>query len=118
MSFPFHSGKQKGSAGLFAGPDAWDAWSALMRDDSRLPQPNRICGLMPWPGSDAQPIEQKLAELRDHRDVLFSRHREAAASAYAGKDAAYWARRLTTADHKEPLRVLGITSRYTTFHSR
>ncbi len=81
--------------------DGWTVPQLYLRD--RLTEPG--CG-------GFQELGQKL---RDERAGRLEGTRKRVAGLYAGKDAAHWARRFAEArSGGPPLRVLGLTSRYTT----
>ncbi|MFH1746966.1 MAG: glycosyltransferase [Planctomycetota bacterium] len=98
-----------------AGPEALAQLELLLRDDTRQ-VPYLLTNSLPWPdGCSDQEITSRLdAALGRHGATHQTLLRHASAS-YAGRDASWWARRYANAGQSEPpLRVLGITSRFTT----
>ena len=101
---------------LFAGPSAWEQWrDALLDSDGLLPLPQQLYALPRWPGQPASSAQEIVREVREHFEALHREWSRRAGELYAGRDAAYWARRYASAGPDHPLRVLCLTSRFTTF---
>lgn len=100
---------------LYVGPDAWDDFVTHLSQDDVLPTPGERIALTPWPGMAPSPSEDKLQMLMTIRDEQFRSTRERALKLYEGRDTAYWAERFQKAGPDAPLRVLCVTSRFTTF---
>lgn len=100
---------------LCAGPDAWADWKALMRSEPRLPVTPEVTSLHRWPGQVPSEAQAALDEIQAWKESLIERERRRAEAVYAGRDAAYWAKRFASIGPDRPLRVLGVTSRFTTF---
>jgi len=100
---------------LFAGDSAWEQWRELLRNDSALPEPGQVNSLPAWFGRPPSPAVEMLEQVAQYRKSLQARHRRRAREAYNGRDLTFWARRYETAGADDPLRVLFITSRFTTF---
>ena len=100
---------------LFGGSSAWSDWRALMDADVTLPLPEEVHPTARWPGQQPSPAEQTRSEVAAHRDSLHAELRHRAETIYADRDATYWADRFESAGPADPLRVLFITSRYSTF---
>ncbi len=100
---------------LFAGPDAWEIWRDVMARNPSLPPPANCTTTVRWPGQTPSPSQKRLGEVVQHRQACWSELRRRAEGIYAGRDVAWWARRYATADAGNPLRVLCITSRFTSF---
>ncbi|MBI4579580.1 MAG: hypothetical protein HY718_07760, partial [Planctomycetes bacterium] len=102
---------------LKAGPAAWDDWLALMHRDEELPEPGQVVSLTRWPGDRRPSADDYLQRLKHHRRAVYQQRRADADHLYTGRDAAWWVRRYEAATHGdgEPLRVLCMTCRHTTF---
>jgi hypothetical protein len=100
---------------LFVGPDAWEVWRDVMAKNPSLPPPANCTTTVRWPGQTASPSQKRLGEVVQQRQACWSELRRCAEGIYAGRDVAWWARRYATADAEDPLRVLCITSRFTSF---
>lgn len=100
---------------IAAGPDAMRVVGTMLEDvERRLPVV--ISGGPRWPdGVDERGLELAVGAAREARCGEQRRLAGVAAARYAGVDEAAWARRYARAGAEEPpLRVLGITSRFTT----
>jgi len=100
---------------LFAGPDAWKQWQEFMRQEPLLSSPSEITVLPHWPGAPVSRVEQACQEVIQQRDEAYARQFERANRYYQGRDLALWAKRYESADVTDPLRILGVTTRYSTF---
>lgn len=100
---------------LFAGPDAWEAWREEMAKNPSFPPPVRCTTTVRWPGQAPSPSQKRLAEVVQRRQAAWQELRRRAEDVYAGRDVAWWARRYATASADDPLRVLCVTSRFTSF---
>lgn len=100
---------------LFVGPDAWDQWRQCMCNEHLLPTPKGLMPLTRWPGQRKTPAEETLKTVIRHRLGLQADFLYQAQVMYEGRDIAYWAKRHASAGSDHPLRVLGLTCRYTTF---
>ncbi len=100
---------------LFTGPSAWADWRDLMKTDCSLPLPPEVIQMTRWPGQSPGPAEERLAEVAEHRGALLAGLRNQVEEVYARRNAAYWADRYANAGPEVPLRVLCITSRFSTF---
>ncbi len=100
---------------LFAGPQAWEIWRDTLKGDVLLPLPVTCTATVRWPGQQASPAQRRLGEVIEHRKATLISLRGRAEQIYAGRDVAWWAHRYATAGPDDPLRVLCVTSRFTTF---
>ena len=100
---------------VFGGPQAWERWRELMRGDDTLAVPPAVMRLMPWPGSPPVSGEQVRQEVAGERGREEKKAIEAATGSYGPRDRTWWARRYASAGAGDPLRVLAVTSRFTTF---
>lgn len=101
-------------AHVFVGPDCLDALKQFLRDRPTLPPPQYM---VRGPGPEAD-VQQRVTDVIEALNVDRERHaRSAIATAsqhYGALSAARWAQRWAERDAR-PLRVLGMTSRFTTF---
>ncbi|MCG3127204.1 MAG: hypothetical protein CHACPFDD_02062 [Phycisphaerae bacterium] len=100
---------------IAAGAEAMRVFRATLEDvERRLPVV--ISGGPRWPdGADERAIEQAANAARESRSATLRGLAAAAIQRYAGVDERAWARRFARAgDSEPPLRILGITSRFTT----
>ena len=100
---------------LAAGASAWADWMELMRSREDLAEPRQTISLARWPGDAATPAADCLRQVGEQRQCALHALRSATDALYAGRDAAWWAQRYATSGDAEPLRVLCVTSRHTTF---
>ncbi|HPD30381.1 MAG TPA: glycosyltransferase [Phycisphaerae bacterium] len=100
---------------ILGGPDAWETWRNMMIADTTLPLPSTCQATVRWPGQKPTPGQERLAEVNRHRIDHLIELRRRAEEIYADRDAAWWARRYAAAGPQDPLRVLCVTSRFTTF---
>ena len=100
---------------LFGGDQAWEQWRQALCDDPTLPLPPNIITPLKWPGAAESKASATVAAMADHRAELLDRETKRSQALLSGRNAAYWANRFATADSSRPLRVLGVTSRFTTF---
>jgi len=100
---------------LFAGPAAWEQWKQRLRDDPMLAVPTQVCAQMAWPGMPPSTWEEAYREAVVQRDTADARLREEVEAVYDKRTPAWWAERYRSAGPDDPLRVLLVTSRYTTF---
>ncbi len=100
---------------LLAGPDAWERWYELMVREETLDTPQEVTRIPRWPDQPVPAGEATLERVRAYRQQLVRGHRTMVEARYAGRcDVAAWARRFSTAGGSDPLRILGVTSRFTT----
>ncbi len=100
---------------LCCGPDAYEHFAEWVANDTTNHAPQGIVTAPGWETADGQTvhewIEKASQELEDRRVAL---HAEASET-YAGRDRAWWHRRFTEAlSGGPPLRVLGVTCRFST----
>ncbi len=100
---------------LLVGPDAWEIWRDMMIADTVLPMPATCTTTVRWPGQKPSPSQKRLGEVNEHRVGALVELRRHAEEIYAGRNAAWWAQRYATAGPQDPLRILCVTSRFTTF---
>lgn len=100
---------------LFVGPQAWESWRDTLTADSVLPLPATCTTTVRWPGQAASPGLRRLAEVNEQRLTTLRQLRQRAEHIYASRDVAWWANRYASAGADDPLRVLCVTSRFTTF---
>lgn len=100
---------------LFGGLDAQAAWEAAMREDRAIPLPQSVIRLTLWPGQAALDLEGSASMLQVERSARQTDLRRRAEALYAGRDAAFWHDRFAHAGPDDPLRVLCVTSRFSTF---
>ncbi|MEE9294860.1 MAG: glycosyltransferase [Phycisphaerae bacterium] len=103
------------------GGDVTERLRRLLDEDVRLPVTDRYCfsgGLTAPSGGGANAVMHSVGVDRQGRAEAL---RSAIAQRYAGHDASYWARRFADRMNEnggvtdQPLRILGVTSRHTTF---
>lgn len=105
----------------FIGADAERRFGALLDGDATLPLTDRYCYSGEGEGPPARPVTSVLAQVGARRQSRAAALRAQISGVYAGRDATYWARRFDEAADdagratKHRLRVLGLTSLYTTF---
>lgn len=100
---------------LFAGPKAWESWTQWMCDDSKISPPQPIKQLPQWVGTPASQGEQCRQRVLQHYESLRRQYQRQADELYGDRDTAWWAKRYQAAGSNDPLRVLCLTSRFTTF---
>ncbi len=106
----------------FVGPDAVSQFRELLIGDASWPLTDRHCaiGLISRP-ADRAPPTTVLVEVATRRQQTAERLHAEIGETYAGRDAAWWARRFDRAmDDRarainQPLRILGLTSLHTSF---
>lgn len=99
---------------LFVGPDCIDSIEAFLCGHLLYPVPAWRVAQPSWDSSRAGELNGVIERTAGRRnEVTLGTHRELE-EAYAGRDLAYWAERYARRDG-EPLRVLGIVSRHSTF---
>ena len=99
---------------VFGGPHGWEQWRELMGRDNMLATPPAAMTLMAWPGSPPGRGEQVRQEVAGERERKEKEVIEVVTSTYGPRDLAWWSRRYA-AGAGDPLRVLVVTSRFTTF---
>jgi hypothetical protein len=100
---------------ITAGPEAWEEWLALMLRHDELPDPRQTLSLARWPGDQTYPAAEYARQVYERRTAMLIERRSEVEAIYAGRDEAWWARRYASASAEDPLRVLCVTSRHTTF---
>jgi hypothetical protein len=100
---------------LFAGDKAWQQWQATMLDHPDLGMPQPPIESPRWPGQAPSEAAGVLNTVGQQRSNRVKELRATAEALYAPRDEAYWARRYQSADDADPLRVMCVTSRFTTF---
>lgn len=100
---------------LFTGAGAVGRWARLLVEDDAWPVPGQVMRLPRWGTSLDPPLESVLQQVAIDRNSATEQLTAAAVAAYAPCDVAYWHERYTIEPRGEPLRVLLLTSRYTTF---
>ncbi|HSW44619.1 MAG TPA: glycosyltransferase [Phycisphaerae bacterium] len=100
---------------VFGGPQGWENWKDLVVREASLSLPLSVINLATWPGAPAAVGELFLEEARNRREAEFNGIRRRVDGHYDKLDRAHWARRYATAGAADPLRVLLVTSRFTTF---
>ncbi len=101
---------------LFVGPEAVEEWIAYLdtHDELALP-PSAVTKLTFWPGQAPIEIDGAVEEARRRRERHTLETWQRVNALYATRDAAYWAERYRSAGAEDPLRVLCVTTRYSTF---
>lgn len=102
---------------LFTGPEAAEQWAAVMKGDDHLRIPGTVTRLLRWGRPIAPPLEELIQQIVEARDRAAVAVHNQVSGVYQGRDASYWAGRYAAAaaGSAEPLRVLLVTSRFTTF---
>ncbi len=100
---------------LCCGPDAYEQFAEWVQNDTTNHPPQGIVTAPGWETADGQTVhewlEQACQKVEDRRVAL----RTQAGELYAGRDRAWWHRRYTDAlSGGPPLRVLGVTCRFST----
>ena len=100
--------------GLCAGPEALSLFDVELNKIDHTPLV--LAGGSPWPsGCTEQQLTERMAAADKRRSLIQQQYYKRVTRLYKDRDAAWWARRLANAGVSEPpLRLLGITSRYTT----
>ncbi len=100
---------------LFCGPTAWEQWRELMRSDVLASPPGHVSVLPAWPGSPpseaASMCEQAVRDCEQACEPVARELEEI----YGPLDRAYWAKRYARAGGDDPLRILAVTCRFSTF---
>jgi hypothetical protein len=99
---------------LFVGPDCHEQQERFLRENPLYPIPAWRMTQVSWDNSRAAELEQSLARITEHRDRQARRTSRELGALYEGRDLDYWAARYARRD-VEPLRVLGVVSRHSTF---
>ncbi len=100
---------------LFAGEDAWERWLELVDTDERLAMPMQLVRTLAWPGCPPGRSTEMLEKATSRRAANAEALRCEGEAIYAGRDAAYFAKRFAAAGSDDPPRILIATSRFTTF---
>ncbi|MCC7293351.1 MAG: glycosyltransferase family 1 protein [Phycisphaerales bacterium] len=105
----------------FVGEDAVARFRALLESDTQWPLTDRVYALPLDGPADASTVHATITSVAKRRQAKITELQAAIADRYAGRDAAYWARRFSEAADEagrakcEPLRILCLTSMHTTF---
>lgn len=97
---------------LLIGPDCVERFTALLDGAPQRDLPQHVLGL-PAAGDLQTRVLAALGDISSRRAATATSHLVAARQWYANKTALDWAERFAAAQ-REPLRVLGLTSRFTT----
>lgn len=100
---------------LFVGDSAWQQWRGFMMANDHRPLPPQLRVLHRWPGQPASKGEKTSREVAAYFAGIHADWHTRARQLYAGRDTAYWSRRYASASSSDPLRVLCMTSRFSTF---
>ncbi len=100
---------------VFAGQAAWEHWRDWMLARPYVSLPHTVARLPLWEGIAPGAAEAMLEEVVQARRTLYAETRRRVEQHYRGRDAAWWVRRFREAGPSDPLRVLCVTSRFTTF---
>lgn len=98
-----------------AGAAAWEQWQQILRQNPELTLPSGATVLQAWPGSPPSPASAVIEEMAREREAICEELAGRMEAVFAPADRAYWARRYAAAGGDDPLRVLAVTCRYTTF---
>ncbi len=98
------------------GEAAHDNFACLLAGDDWAALPQTVVRPLPWDPNLAGRVEQCLAKITEQVRQRVDDVRAEATGKYRHRDAAYWRRRFTSAlaGGDQPLRVLGLTSLFTT----
>lgn len=101
---------------LCCGPDAFDQLERQVRGDAWNLPPGITVRTSPWDAEALRAGQPRLATLQADVESAWRTLREEVGAPYRGRDSAWWHRRYAEAlrEGGPPLRVLGITSRFTT----
>ncbi len=101
---------------LCCGPDAFDQLERQVHDDAWNLPPGITVQTPPWDVETMRAGQPRLAALQADVESSWKTLRLEVGEAYRGRDRAWWHRRYADARSPDgpPLRVLGITSRFTT----
>lgn len=100
---------------FFVGPSAWDAWRAFIAADPALTLPQKVIAMPAWPDEPATRLQETVRAARQERDRWYAHFASKAADYSAGFAPADWGRRFQNAGRDDPLRVLCVSCRFTTF---
>jgi len=100
---------------VFAGSGAWERWRDWMLARPEVSVPHTVGRLPLWEGVAPGAAEAMLEQVARARQTLYAETRRRVEQIYRGRDVAWWARRFREAGPSDPLRVLCVTSRFTTF---
>jgi len=100
---------------FFTGRSAWEDWRAFVTSDPALTLPQKVVPMPYWPGEPATRLRETALAARQERDQMYGRFAGKAAADCAGLSPADWARRFETAGPDDPIRVLCVSCRFTTF---
>jgi hypothetical protein len=100
---------------IFAGPSAIDDYTAALRANPRWAVPGIFLTHRFHPRDKVTSLHTIGAAIANERVAAEDQARAATAAYYADKDVHHWSQRFATAaPHTNPLRILGLCSRYTT----
>lgn len=101
---------------LCVGPTAYDQFEERLKATPWLALPTFTVRPPPWEPTSGDSAEKRIAAAANHLTASYHELRREVERVYAGRDAAWWAGRFAAAraGAQPPLRVLGITSRFTT----
>jgi len=101
---------------LCCGPDAYGQFERLVEADTWNPPPIIVVNVVPWDTKEVLSAEQRVQRFKTRAVTELAALQESVSALYRGRDRRWWHRRyVAAASGKEPpLRVLGITSRFTT----
>lgn len=101
---------------LCAGPDAFAQLASAIEGDAWTMPPGMVVSAAPWEPDAPDRVRATCAEVEARHQERQEAVRSDLLQAYAERDVAYWRDRFATAaaGNGPPLRVMGITSRFTT----
>ncbi len=108
-------------ARFFVGVDCISQFRALLESSAEWPVTDRVCHSQWMADKVAGQAFETMNDIANARAVRIDQLRERISTVYADRDASWWAGRLADAADENgkavgrPLRILGLTSRHTTF---
>ncbi|MBN2561961.1 MAG: glycosyltransferase family 1 protein [Phycisphaerae bacterium] len=101
---------------LYVGDDAYDRFARDLEADPWLAVPQTVSRTVPWNPDTVGIAERHLAEITQRSEARLADIRDRISSQYRDRDGTYWRHRYAKALSGEgpPLRILGLTSRFTT----
>ncbi len=105
----------------FVGEDSVARFRSLLESDTHWPLTDRVHAFPLEGPADASTVHAAIATTAEQRQARIKQLQASIAERYAGRDASYWAQRFREAADDtgrargEPLRILCLTSRHTTF---
>lgn len=101
---------------LCCGPDACDQFERLVEAETSTVPPGTLIRALLWAPHDGEPVQRRMRKLAARDESKRVALRDSLSTQYHGRDRSWWHRRYAAALGGEgpPLRVLGLTSRFTT----